>query len=156
MEIGKRRREGMKAATLKTFVEFSKFCVKFERKLSKFFWEQFGRLLKKAHQEKGCCLEEIHDRGYKKLFSNLEIFRQLIISFVHEPWVKDLNFSKCELVKGSFVSTQYKRTFSDLIYKVKLRGRDLYIVILVEFKATPPIGLLRCRYWVIWWISTGI
>ena len=68
--------------------------------------------------------------------SNLEIFRQLLTSFVHEAWVKDLDFSTCELVKGSFVSPQYKRTFSDLIYKVKLRGRDLYIVILLEFKAT--------------------
>ncbi len=82
-------------------------------------------------------MKEIHDRGYKKLFSNLEIFRQLITSFVHEAWVKDLDFSTRALVKGSFVSPQYKRTFSDLIYKVKLRGRELYIVILLEFKATP-------------------
>lgn len=43
----------MKVVATKTFVEFSKFCVKFERKLSKYFWEQFGRLLKKAHQEEG-------------------------------------------------------------------------------------------------------
>lgn len=80
---------------------------------------------------------KIHDRGYKKLFSNLEVFRQLIVSFVHEPWVKDLDFSKCEMMKDSFVSEQYKGTFSDLIYKVKLRRRDIYIVILLEFKATP-------------------
>ena len=81
-------------------------------------------------------MEEIHDRGYKKLFSNLTIFRQLITSFVREPWVKDLDFLKCELVKDSFVSKQYKRTFSDLIYKTKLKNRDFYIVILLEFKAT--------------------
>jgi predicted transposase/invertase (TIGR01784 family) len=82
-------------------------------------------------------MKKIHDRGYRKLFSNVEIFRQLITSFVHEPWVRDLDFSKCEMLKDSFVSEQYKGTFSDLIYKVKLRGRDLYIVILLEFKATP-------------------
>ncbi len=77
------------------------------------------------------------DRGYAKLFSNKEIFRQLITSFVKEAWVKDLDFSKCELVKGSFVSEKYKKTFSDLMYKIKLRGRDLYIVILLEFKSVP-------------------
>jgi predicted transposase/invertase (TIGR01784 family) len=82
-------------------------------------------------------MEKIHDRGYRKLFSNLEIFRQLVTSFVREPWVKDLDFSTCELLKDSFVSKQYKGTFSDLIYKVKLRGRDFYIAILLEFKATP-------------------
>ncbi len=43
----------------------------------------------------------IHDSGYTKLFSNLEIFRQLMTSFVHEPWVGDLDFTKCELVKDS-------------------------------------------------------
>lgn len=77
------------------------------------------------------------DRGYTKLFSNKEIFRQLITSFVREPWVKDLDFSKCALVKDSFVSEKYKKTFGDLMYKVKLRGRDLYIVILLEFKSAP-------------------
>lgn len=82
-------------------------------------------------------MDDIHDRGYKKLFSNREIFRQLITTFVHEPWVKDLDFSTCELVKDSFISKRYKKTFTDLLYKIKLRGRDFYIVILLEFKATP-------------------
>ncbi len=82
-------------------------------------------------------MQAYHDRGYTKLFSNKEIFRQLITSFVREAWVKDLDFSKCELVKGSFVSQKYKKTFSDLMYKVKFRGHDLYIVILLEFKSAP-------------------
>ena len=71
-------------------------------------------------------MHDIHDRGYTKLFSNKEIFRQLVTSFVHEEWVKDLDFTDCELVPGVFISPQYQKTFSDLIYKVKLRGRDLY------------------------------
>jgi len=81
-------------------------------------------------------MKDIHDRGYQKLLSNLEIFRQLVVTFVRKPWVKDLDFSKCELLKESFVSKRYKRTFSDLIYKIKVRGRNLYIVVLLEFKAT--------------------
>jgi predicted transposase/invertase (TIGR01784 family) len=84
-------------------------------------------------------MQEIDDKGYKKLFSNKEIFRQLVTSFVHEAWVKELDFSRCELVKGSFVSRKYKKTFTDLLYKVKLRGRDLYVVILLEFKSAPAL-----------------
>lgn len=84
-------------------------------------------------------MQEIHDSGYKKLLSNKEIFRQLITAFVHEKWVKDLDFSRCELIKGSFVSRRYKKTFTDLLYKVKLRGRDLYVVILLEFKSVPAL-----------------
>ena len=91
-----------------------------------------------VHHLRGCRrMKDIDDRGYKKLFSYVEIFHQLIISFVHEPWVKHLNFKKCELMKDSFVSEQYKSSFSDLVYKTKLHGRDFYVVILLEFKSKP-------------------
>lgn len=56
-------------------------------------------------------MQAFHDRSYTKLFSNKEIFRQLITSFVSEAWVKDLDFSACELIKGSFVSRKYKKNF---------------------------------------------
>jgi len=35
---------------------------------------------------------QIHDRGYQLLFSNPEIFRQLLESFVKQPWVSQLDF----------------------------------------------------------------
>lgn len=82
-------------------------------------------------------MQDLHDRGYKKLFSNLEIFQQLVTTFVTEPWVKELDFSTCELLKGSFVSKAYKASFSDLIYKIKWRDDDLFLVILLEFKSAP-------------------
>lgn len=82
-------------------------------------------------------MHELHDRSYAVLFSNKEIFRQLLTSFVHEAWVQQLDFTDCELVKGNFVSKKYKKTFTDLLYKVKLRGRDFYVVVLLEFKSTP-------------------
>jgi len=69
----------------------------------------------------------IHDSGYKKLLSNRTIFRQLIETFVDEPWVKDLDFSKAETVDKSFIDAHYKETESDLIYKVGLQDRDVYI-----------------------------
>ena len=37
---------------------------------------------------------QIHDRGYQLLFSSpeMEIFRQLLESFVKQPWVSQLDF----------------------------------------------------------------
>jgi len=40
----------------------------------------------------------IHDSGYKKLFSNRTILRQLLETFIDEAWVKDLNFAECETI----------------------------------------------------------
>ncbi len=78
----------------------------------------------------------IHDSGYKRLFSNKTIFRQLIETFVTEPWVKDLDFEQMEMVNKSFTSDHYKETESDLIYRVRLHGRDVYIYVLLEFQST--------------------
>jgi len=78
----------------------------------------------------------IHDSGYKKLFSNRTIFRQLIETFVQEEWVREIDFDQCETLDKSFVSDHYKQTESDLIYKVKFRGREAYLVVLLEFQST--------------------
>jgi len=61
----------------------------------------------------------LHDRAYKKLFSNKVFFRELLQTFVGEKWVKDIDFDTCERLDKSFIAEHYKSTESDLIYKVK-------------------------------------
>lgn len=78
----------------------------------------------------------IHDSGYKKLFSNRTMFRQLLETFVHEPWVQELDFDHCETLDKTFISDHYKETESDLIYKIRFRGREAYLFILLEFQST--------------------
>ena len=86
----------------------------------------------------------IHDSGYKKLFSNRTIFRQLLETFVNQEWVHSLNFDTCEPLDKSFVSEHYKETESDLIYKVQFHDREVYIYILIEFQSTvDPFMALR-------------
>lgn len=82
-------------------------------------------------------VHHIHDFGYKRLFSNLVIFRQLLETFVDQPWVHELDFNKAETINHSFISEDYKKTESDIIYKIKLKnGKDAYIYILLEFQST--------------------
>ncbi len=77
----------------------------------------------------------IHDSGYKHLFSIRTIFRQLIETFIQEAWVKELNFEQCETIDKSFISDHYKETESDLIYRIRLKGKVVYIYILLEFQS---------------------
>ena len=81
-------------------------------------------------------MTNIHDSGYKKLFSNKTIFRQLLLTFVDEPWVAQLDFDDCETIDKSFVSDHYKETESDIIYRVRWLDQDIYIFILIEFQST--------------------
>jgi predicted transposase/invertase (TIGR01784 family) len=83
-------------------------------------------------------IQHLHDRGYKRLFSNITFFRQLLESFVKEDWVKQLDFDSCEKLDKSYVSDKYKESTSDLLYKVKIAGQEAYICILLEFQSTSP------------------
>ena len=78
----------------------------------------------------------IHDSGYKRLFANHTIFRQLVETFIKEEWVNELDFNQCETLDKSFVSDHYKATESDLIYKVKVCGKTIYIYVLLEFQSS--------------------
>ncbi len=46
----------------------------------------------------------IHDSGYKRLFSNRTFFRDLVRTFVEEEWVDALDFERAERIEKSFVS----------------------------------------------------
>ena len=81
-------------------------------------------------------MKTIHDSGYKVLFSNKEIFRQLLETFVQEDWIKELDFDHCETIDKSFISEHYKQTESDIIYRVRFKDKELYIIILIEFQST--------------------
>lgn len=88
----------------------------------------------------------IHDRGYQLLFSNPVIFRQLLETFVDAPWVRELDFSRCEKLNKSFISKEYEKRESDLIYKVYWRGQSAYIVVLIEFQSTVQ-RFMAVRVW---------
>jgi len=82
-------------------------------------------------------VHHIHDFGYKLLFSNVIIFQQLLETFVKKPWVKELDFSTAETINHSFISRNYKKTESDVIYKIKFKnGKDAYIYVLLEFQSS--------------------
>jgi predicted transposase YdaD len=81
-------------------------------------------------------MTNVHDSGYKILFSNRTIFRQLMESFVAQPWVAQLDFDRAETVDKSFVSAHYKETESDLIYRLPWGDDELYVYVLMEFQST--------------------
>lgn len=82
----------------------------------------------------------IHDSGYKFLFSMVAFFRQLVESFVEEAWVKQLDFSRAILLDKSFVSADYEESEADLLWQVSLKDSDqfIYFYILLEFQSTVP------------------
>jgi len=87
------------------------------------------------------------DTRYTDLFSNAVFVQRLLEYFVDEDFTKELDYSSLEPYKTKFVTESYARRESDVIWKVKFRGRDLYLFLLIEFQSTVdrrmPIRLLR-------------
>ena len=78
-----------------------------------------------------------HDNGYKALFSHPEMVADLIRGFIHEDWVRDLDFSTLERVEGRFVTRRFQRRESDAVWRLRWGGdRWLYVYLLLEFQST--------------------
>ena len=77
-----------------------------------------------------------HDTAYRKLFSHPEMIRDLLLGFIPQPWVKQLDMDSLEQVGGSFVSDDLRARSSDLIWRVRWNREWIYIYLLVEFQST--------------------
>jgi len=106
---------------------------------------------------------QVHDSGYKRLFSNRILFRDLVQTFVEEEWVAQLDFTRAERVEKSFVSEHYKETEADIIYKVPLKAvaaeadgeQVVYFYLLLEFQSTVDhfMALRVGHYLLSFWLD---
>jgi len=91
-----------------------------------------------------------HDNGYKALFSHPAMVADLIRGFVHEDWVRDLDFSTLEKVDGNYITPGLRGRHSDVVWRVRWGGvRWLYVYLLIEFQSTvDPFMALRVMVYV--------
>ena len=77
-----------------------------------------------------------HDSGYKLLFSDPLIVRDLIQGFIDDPWLQKLDFSTLEPVKGHYVSEDLRDRADDVVWRVKSGEDWLYLYLLIEFQSS--------------------
>lgn len=77
------------------------------------------------------------DRGYKKLFSNKEMVRDLLVQFVDPEIVRGLNLDLDAMVRehSDFVTDDLRERIDDVVWRVELKERALYLCILIEFQS---------------------
>jgi predicted transposase YdaD len=77
-----------------------------------------------------------HDNSYKLLFSHPEMVRDLLLGFINEPWLNELDLSTLEKTSGSYVADDLRDREDDIIWRVRFNDRWLYLYLLLEFQAT--------------------
>ena len=77
-----------------------------------------------------------HDNSYKLLFSHPEMVRDLLVGFVREEWVAQLDFSTLEKRSGSYVSDDLRDREDDIIWRVRWGEDWVYVYLLLEFQSS--------------------
>ena len=111
-----------------------------------------------------------YDASYKLLFAHARMVEDLLRGFIHEAWVREVDFTTLERVSGSYVSEDLRDREDDMIWRVRWGADWLYIYLLLEFQATVDrymavrlmvyVGLLyqsliQSRQLLPWAISPG-
>ena len=78
-----------------------------------------------------------HDAAYKDFFKHPEMVESLLSSFIHEDFVKELDFSSLEHCPASYITDDLRERMDDCVWKVKWRGRASYLCLILEFQSTP-------------------
>ena len=77
-----------------------------------------------------------HDAGYKLLFSDKLMVRDLVQGFIDEPWLRQLDFNTLERVNGQYVTEDMRNREDDVVWRVRSGEDWLYLYLLIEFQST--------------------
>lgn len=72
------------------------------------------------------------DESYKLLFSHPEMVRDLLLGFIDEEWVQDLDFSTLDPSPTEFITEFLKKRNADVIWRVRFKSQWLYDLALVS------------------------
>jgi predicted transposase/invertase (TIGR01784 family) len=79
-----------------------------------------------------------HDAFFKDLFTRLDVAADFLARYLRPEIAAQLDLTRLELVKGSFVDDELQAHFADMVYRVPARGREgVYVCLLLEHKSAP-------------------
>ena len=88
-----------------------------------------------------------HDQLVKRIFSRPEVAAAELRAVLPRQLRKRINWDTLRLVRGSFVSEKLRSQHTDLLFTVKVDGKDAFIYILFEHQRSSdefmPLRLLR-------------
>jgi hypothetical protein len=74
------------------------------------------------------------------LYSNKEIFIDLVKEMLKAPWAKNLTVENLILVNKSYISSDYEEKESDIVYKAIIGDKEVIFYVLLEcYYSQPPI-----------------
>ena len=103
--------------------------------------------VKNGNTKKSGSQKQKHDEGYKDVLSDSATFLHFLRKYFVKSWTANISSDDIERVNTSFITNEYRPLNSDLIYKLKINGSDVYFYVLIELQSkvdfTMPFRLLQ-------------
>ena len=77
-----------------------------------------------------------HDKGYKQLLADKRVFLELLQTFVREKWVEAIDANDLILVNRSYVLQDFNEKEADIVYRLKVRDKNVIFYVLLELQST--------------------
>ncbi|MBF5057704.1 putative transposase [Alcanivorax sp. 521-1] len=77
-----------------------------------------------------------HDTIYKLLFSHERMIRELLLGFLPESWLAELDLASLEKMNGSYVSDDLRGRHGDAVWRIRWADEWLYVYLLLEFQSS--------------------
>lgn len=94
-------------------------------------------------------MNNIHDKSYKDLYSNKEVFLDLVKGMLKAPWAKELKSEDLLLINKSYIASDYEENESDIVYRAKIGDKEVIFYVLLEFQSTVDYRMpLRLLFYI--------
>ena len=90
----------------------------------------------------------MHDENYKKLFAFPRMVEDLVRALVSGEQLDEFDFRTLEKLSSEYVGDELRKRRGDTVWRVRLRGGRLHVVVLLEFQSTddPDMALRILEY----------
>ena len=78
-----------------------------------------------------------HDTYFRESFSRRDIAEDFLRHHLPAPLLAEIDLATLEVSKDTYVSTELRTAYSDLVYRVRCRDGELVIYLLFEHKSSP-------------------
>ncbi len=89
----------------------------------------------KSRRKKVKRIETKHDALFRKMFSDRENIEDFIKEFLDPELLEHLDLETLELMPDTFVDEDLSLTAADLVWKLRFKGREYFLIFLFEHKS---------------------
>ena len=84
------------------------------------------------------------DLIFKELFKLKESVKDLLVNIIGKEWAEYIDYDSIEYLPTESIHNRFIKRITDLVYRVRIKGELVYIVIIIEFQsAIDPFMALR-------------